>query len=280
VAEQVLRWLAPHLGGRTLLLGGPSVEGFQPFWLDWIWRFVNEIDRSLIGFVNWHLYSDWREHGEEGAPRDGSIHRALMLAQTPEYATRARAVAEALNTPDILNICGEWNAHSHYLPKIRARFNQTMFGAAYGASALLHLMRGGADAEMLWTGTDDACGYGVLDKDAVPTPLFYVMTLCTQHIRHGDWISFPDWERDHSGIDTVLARGDDGRQSALFVHLNDEPAAYDLSELNANLTDCHTLLTIDGGTGNRVVRTRETSAISFQGYGVAVVTSLEPESTA
>ena len=28
----VLRWLAPHLGGRKPLIGGPAVEGFQPFW--------------------------------------------------------------------------------------------------------------------------------------------------------------------------------------------------------------------------------------------------------
>jgi len=118
VAEQVLRWLAPHLDGNRPRIGGPSVEGFQPFWLDWIWQFVNEVDPSLIGFVNWHLYADWRDHGEQGAPTDEAVHRALMLWQTPEYAARAAAVAETLNGLDILNICGERNAHSHYLPRV------------------------------------------------------------------------------------------------------------------------------------------------------------------
>src|SRR5260370_16504080 len=58
VAEQVVHWLAPHLGGGSPRLGGPSVEGFHPFWLDWIWRFVEEIDHSLIGFSHCHFYPD------------------------------------------------------------------------------------------------------------------------------------------------------------------------------------------------------------------------------
>jgi hypothetical protein len=278
VAEQVVRWLAPHLRDGPPRLGGPSVEGFQPFWLDWIWRFVEEIDHSLIGFVNWHLYADWREDGEEGAPLGAAAHRGLMLAQTPEYGARARAVAETLNGFGALNICGEWNAHSHYLPSVRARFNQSLFGAAYGVSALLHLMRGGVDAEMLWTGTDEACGYGVLDKDAHPTPLFHAKCLCTRHIRRGDWISFPMWEHRHPELDSVIARGDDGQVSALIVHLSDDTATYPLSELNANLSDCRTVLKIDGETGNQVRRRSANGTVGFYGYGVAVVTNAEPNS--
>lgn len=280
IGEQLMRWLGPHLGASRPRLGGPAVEGFQPFWLDWVWRFVDEIDPSLIGFVNWHYYADWREHGEEGAPREPGTHRALILAQTPEYATRARAVAETLQGARILNICGEWNAHSHYLPAVRARFNQSMFGAVYGASALLHLMRGRVDAEMLWTGTDDACGYGLLDKDAVPTPLFYAKSLCARHIRYGDWISFPEWSRDDVGIDAVLAHGEDGRRSIFLVHLKDEPARYSLSELNGRLADCRTLLKIDSGTGNRVTLQRGPGSISFDGYGVAVATNADPDDPA
>src|SRR5437660_7586104 len=102
VAQGILRWLSPFLGGRKLQLGGPSVEGFDPFWMDWVWRFVNEIDHSLIGFVNWHLYVDWRAHGEKGAPEDGAIHRDLIMFQTPEYESRARAVAQVAGEAKIL----------------------------------------------------------------------------------------------------------------------------------------------------------------------------------
>jgi hypothetical protein len=274
VAQGILCWLAPYLGGRKPWIGGPAVDGFQPFWLDWVWRFLNEIDPSLIGFVNWHRYGDWREHGEWGAPRDEAIHRALLMAQTPEYEMRAQAVARLIPEPDILNVCGEWNAHSHPWPHVRARFNQTMFGAAYGASALLHLMRGGADAEMLWTGTDDACGYGVIDQEAAPTPLFHAKRLCAQHIRYGDWISFPTGARNGLGLEVVVARGEEGRRSALLVHLRDEAASYAVSELAEGLGECGRLLRIDGGTGNRVVEGRCEGTVRFDGYGVAVVTNV------
>ncbi|TAJ77412.1 hypothetical protein EPO44_20825 [bacterium] len=273
VAEGILRWLSPFLAGRKLQLGGPSVEGFDPFWMDWIWRFVNEIDHTLVGFVNWHLYADWREHGEKGAPRDESTHRNLIMFQIPEYESRARTVAQVLGKEEILNVCGEWNAHSHYLPHVRARFNQSMFGAAYGASALLHLMRGSADAEMLWTGTDDACGYGVLDKGGVPTPLFHAKKLCAQYVQYDDWLSFPKYDRGDPTVDVVVSRGQEGRKSALLVHLKDSATTYALSELDGGLADCRVLLKIDEGTGNQVVEMNYDGTVSFNGYGVAVVTN-------
>src|SRR5262249_5921475 len=151
-------------------------------------------------------------------------------------------------------------------PSVRAHFNQTLFGAAYGASALLHLMRGGVDAEMLWTGTDDSCGYGVLDKDATPTPLFHARRLCARYIRYGDWISFPARERHRSAIDCVVARGDDGRRSALVVHLKDEAAAYSLAEIDPRLAESHTLLKIDGETGNQVSCQPVDGSLRFSGY--------------
>ena len=112
VAHAILRWLGPVLAGRRPMIGGPAVEGFQPFWIDWVWRFLTEIDSSVIGFVNWHRYADWREHGEKGAPRDERTHRALIMAQTVDYELRARAVGRLIEMPGVLNVCGEWNAHS------------------------------------------------------------------------------------------------------------------------------------------------------------------------
>jgi len=159
------------------------------------------------------------------------------------------------------------------LPHVRARFNQSLFGAAYGASALLHLMRGSTDAEMLWTGTDDACGYGVMDKDARPTPLFYAKALCAQYIRFGDWISFPMGEGANLSLDAVAARGEDGRRSALLVHLKDEMATYAVSELTGDAGSYRTQVKIDAGTGNQLMKMSCDGTVSFNGYGVAVVTN-------
>jgi len=269
VAHGILRWLKSYLGTRQPRIGGPAVEGFQPFWLDWVYRFISEIDPSLIGFVNWHRYADWRDTGEAGAPADERTLRSMILWQTEDYGARAQSVARLLNGSGVLNICGEWNAHSHYVPAVRARFNQSLFGAAHGASALLHLIRGGADAEMLWTGTDEACGYGVMDKSGTPTPLFHAKHLCSRYLRCGDRIAFPGPDPDESGLQIARVRGDDGRKSFVTVHLRDEPAEYVL----ADARDCGRLLKIDGATGNQVREETADGSVSFAGYGVAVLTN-------
>jgi hypothetical protein len=277
VAERILRWLGPVLNGRRPPIGGPSIEGFDPFWMDWIWRFVNEIDPALFGFVNWHRYADWREHAEKGAPADGVAHHALLMAQAPDYADRARDVARMLGGSGVLNVCGEWNVHSHYLPGVRARFNQSLFGAAFGAAVLLQLMRAGVDAEMLWTGTDVDCGYGVLDGQAHPTPLFHARKLCARHVRTGDLVSFPTGADGRADLDAVVARGTDGRLSALLVHLQPSKAAYSVAGLDGRLAGCRWFFKIDAGTGGRVIEAPFETTVSFEGYGVAVVTTAPAE---
>jgi hypothetical protein len=276
VAEGVLRWLAPYLGGRKPLMGGPAVEGFQPFWWDWPWRFVNEIDNALIGFVDWHFYGDWREHGEQGAPLDGDVHRALMLSMTAEYEARARAIGSLIGGRGMLNICGELNTHSHYWTHVRERFNYSVFSAAFYTSALLRLMRGGANAEMFWVGTEESGGYGMMNKHGDPWPVFHAKKLCARHIRYGDWLSFPAPEQGNPAVDTVVARGEDGQQSALFVHRQAGAATYAVSDLAGDLPDCCRLLKIDEGTGNRVVERTCDGTVAFDGYGVAVVTNAAP----
>jgi len=274
VAAAMLRWLGPALRGRRLRIGGPAVEGFQPFWMDWVWRFLTEVEPSLLGFVNWHLYADWREHGENRAPLDPATHQAIMLWQAEEYKRRALSVSRLLGQPGILNICGEWNAHSHYLPQVRARFNQTRFGAAYGGLALINLIRGGVDAEMLWTGTDDGCGYGVLDADAIPTPLFYARRLFAQYIRRGDRIIAPKLPANPTDLDGMIVGGDDGRYSAILVHREPCAATYDLGELTCGAFESRcTLIKIDSGTGNGVAVQACDGKISIEGYGVAVASN-------
>lgn len=271
-AQGILRHLAPLLGGQRPLIGGPAVDGFQPFWSDWLWRFVNEIDNRLIGFASWHHFGDWREPGTWGAPADEAVFRALLLARVSEYETRARAVARMLKGRDILNVCGELNAHAHHEPRVSRQYNQTVFGATYYAAALIHLMRGGADLEMWKSGSDDAGPYGVLDGAAVPNPVFHARRLCADHLRAGDQIRFPE-VRMGPGVDVVTARGSDGRQSTLVVHRKDATAAYALSKLAGDGAGYHTTLKLDRSTGGQVVQGSCRDTLFFEGYGVAVLTN-------
>jgi hypothetical protein len=138
----------------------------------------------------------------------------------PGTIKRARSVGSLLRAPDPLNVRGEWSAHSHYLPSVRARFNQTLFGTAYGASVLLHLIHG-VNAEVLWTGTDDRCGYGVIGPDATPTPLYFARRLCAQRIQYGDAIVIPTLDSAGAGLDGRVVRDYTGRPSAVFVQRTD-----------------------------------------------------------
>jgi hypothetical protein len=273
VARGVRRVLAPWLNGAAPMVGGPSVEGFQPYWLDWVWRLIDEVDPSLTGFVNWHYYAEWRKPGEAEAPPDEATVQKLMMAQTQQYGLRAAQVARLLRSRGLRNVCGEWNAHSHYLPAVRERFNQTRFGAAYGAAAVLQFLRSGVDAEMVWTGTDDACGYGLLNPQAEPTPLYHAKRLCAEHVRFGDWIRFPLQGAVRREWDAVVAYGPGGPRSVVAVHLKDQPGFLSLAELEPSLAGSGYIVRLDAaGGGQPVVVPLLGNKVEVDGFGVAVVT--------
>jgi hypothetical protein len=276
VAQAVIKWLGPHLGGRKPLIGGPAIEGFTPNWWDWAWRFVNEIDNTLIGFLDWHRYAEWRNLGQQGAPLNEATYRSLMASQALDYQFRARAIGQQTFGREILNICGELNCISHEDADVRARSNFSVFGAAFYIAALLNLMRGGANAEMFWVGTETTGGYGMLDQHGEPKPVFHAKKLCAQHVRYGDLISFAPWDRSAGPLDAVIARGEDQRLSAVLVHLSDKALTYSVSDLDKGLSNCDILLKLDEGTGNRVVSGKCTGEVMFEGYGVAVVTNITP----
>jgi hypothetical protein len=270
VAYTIRPWLDPHLGGKPLPIGGPSIEGFDPFWLDWVWRFVDEVHPSLYSFVNWHCYADWRSYGEEGAPGPLEFAR-LMTAKVEQYGDRARDVARIILGLPLMNVCGEWNVHSHYEPAVRARFNQTIFGAAFGGAILLQLLGAGVDAEMFWSGTDEGCGYGLIDKDGAVTPLYHVKRLFAHYVSFGDWVSFPEVD-DTDGLFGLYSRSGGGRRSLLLVNTVDEPRSIDLSRIDADLDCCDRLLRIDGSTAGTLLQASCTGSVPFSGWGVAAVT--------
>jgi hypothetical protein len=275
--------LKPHLQGHRSRIGGPAVDGFQPYWMDWISGLVRDVDESLVGFVSWHAYGDWRPVvpaatlgfdllGSPEAP-NGAPYRALLMAQTPKYEARARSVARLLAGRDIMNVCGELNTVVHHNHQFVGGLNQSAFGAAYYASALIHLLRGGADLEMRWTGTDNDDAYGLISPSGKASAACLAKQLFAQHVRFGDWVRFFEFDPEQPDIDAVMAWNDDGRLGGVFVHTADTRCVVNVSDRGDGLSACDDVLKIDAATGRRIVREPFDGTIRFDGCGVAVVTN-------
>jgi hypothetical protein len=284
VATAVLWLLGPYLGGRKARIGGPAIDGtHRPYWMDWICRLVSEVDDALVGFVSWHRYGDWRPAVPSanlgvdiyGAPEtpEGAAFEALLMAQTPAYEARARGVARLLIGRDILNFCGEVNAVAHHDRRYTRNLNTNAFGAAYYASALIHLVRGGADLEMRWVATDNDDAYGLMGRDGEPTPACLAKQLFAQHVRYGDHVHFPMGRDDAPDVEAIVACGDDGRRSGVFVNTASRPRVLAVPDWDDGLSSCRVVLRVDEGTGNRVAREPFDGAVRLDGYGVAVVTN-------
>jgi hypothetical protein len=247
------------------------VDGFQPFWFDWIWRFVEEVDDSLIGFVAWNRYGEWREPGAWSAPADPAVFERLLLSRTGEYWSRAAAVGVLLEGRGILNLCSELNAHAHDDPAISSRFNQGPFGAAYYGSALIDLMRGGADGEFLWAGGCDRGPYGALDVGGRPTPTYEAKKLIARNVRFGDVISFPLDRDPVPDFDAVVASDEAGRKVAVLVYLGSGPRELELGrwpELSG-----FSQVTSLGGNLDQARSDPLQGVLGFGAYGVALLHS-------
>jgi hypothetical protein len=260
-AESIVECLAPYLEGRRALVGGPGIDGFQPFWIDWVYRFVNEFDNRLISFVVWHRYGEWRQAGDWGAPKEEAIFRALVMSRCAEYQARSRAVGRMLKGRGILNVCGEFNAHSDLYSSVSEPFNRSEFGAAYYGSVLIHLIRGGADIEMLRSAPG-------------ATPQHMARQLCARFIRAGDDLDFPELPNAQGRADIVIATSPDHQLSAFLVHRRDEPFTLSLRDVPV-LEQCQYVLKIDTATKGKIVRERLEHSLRIEGYGVAVLSGAE-----
>jgi hypothetical protein len=287
VAAEIWRQLTPYLGGRKPMIGGPAIDGtHRSYWMDWIARLVTEVDNRLVGFVSWHRYGDWRpavpsaslelEMWDSPDAPSGPVFETLLMAQTSDYEARARGVASLLKGRDILNVCGELNTISHHENYYTLGLNQNVFGATYYASALVNLLRGGADLEMRWTATNhdvDTDAYGLMTMNGDPTPVCLVKQLFAQHVRYGDWIRFPRRRLEAPDVDAVVAWGDNGRRSGVFVNTVGKRRQVTVSDRVEELSAAREVLRLDSSTGGKVVREPFAGVINLNGHGMAVVSN-------
>lgn len=284
LSDEIHRLLAPHLGTRCALIGGPAIDGtHRAYWMDWIARLLTEVDRKKVGFVSWHCYGDWRpavpstslglEMWNSPDSPDGEVFETLLLSQPPTYESRARGVARLLEGHDALNVCGELNTMSHHEFYYTLGHNQNLLGAAYYASALIHLIRGGADMEMRWTATAHSDAYGLIYRDGKPSPAALAKQLFVQHVRYGDELIFPANSIEHPKLDAIVSRGEGGRLSAVFVNSSREAAEIAPARIHAELAKCDKLFRLDAKTSERVKAETLAGEFTLNGYGIGVITS-------
>jgi len=271
IYEVVAQTIHERLGraGRRVRTGGPCIDGFQPFWFEWAWRFIDEIDPSMIAFVAWNRYGDWREVGTWSAPTDPGVFSRLLLSRTAEYWSRCEALRTVLAGKDILNICSELNAHSHSEAAISARFNQTMFGAVYYASALIELMRGGADGEFLWAGACAHGPYAAVTDTGDTTPTYQAKRLIAQHVRFGSRLAFPLDSDPDSAWDALVARDDAGDRAAVLIHRACAPGSIELGRW-PELTGFSEAIS-PTRDGSDVIHAECREIVAMDGYGLAIL---------
>jgi hypothetical protein len=284
LSEEIVRQLAPYLGTRKALIGGPAIDGtHRAYWMDWIARLVSEVDDRKVGFASWHRYGDWRPAvpskslslqmwGSPDSP-NGETFETLLLAQTPGYEASARGVSRLLAGRDVLNVCGELNTMSHHEHYYTLGHNQNQLGAAYYVSTLIHLVRGGADLELRWTATAHSDAYGLLSLEGKPSPAALAKQLFAQHVKFGDAITFPPNRIDQSHLDAIVAEDDHGRTSAVFVNTSREAITVKPGDMLPVLAKCDGLFRLDTASGDRVAAERLRGEFVLNGYGVGVITN-------
>lgn len=204
---------------------------------------------------------------------NGTVFEKLLLAQTPIYETRSRGVARLLEGREVLNVCGELNTMSHHEHYYTLGHNQNVLGAAYYASALIHLIRGGADLELRWTATAHSDAYGLIYMDGKPSPAALAKQLFAQHVRFGDEVSFPANRIDTPGLDVIVSRNDGGRISAVFVNTSRSPITLAPRSFDTALERCDSLFRLDATTSDRVIAEKLSGQFTLNGYGIGVITS-------
>jgi len=284
LSEEILRQLSPFLAGKRAMIGGPSIDGtHRAYWTDWIARLLAEVDERRLGFVSWHCYGDWRPAvpsetlglqmwGSPDSP-SGEVFESLLMSRTPTYEARARGVSRLLEGYTALNVCGELNTMSHHEYYYTLGYNQDRLGAAYYASALIHLIRGGADLEMRWTATATSDAYGLIYCDGVPSPAALAKQLFAQHVRFGDTLQFPANRIECPGLDVIVAKDEHGKFSAVFVNTSRSSVTVTPESFAPELAGCDKLFRIDETTKDKVIAETAKGSFALNGYGIGVISN-------
>lgn len=110
-----------------------------------------------------------------------------------------------------------------------------------------------------------------------PTPACLAKQLFAQHVRFGDWVTFPRARSQDPHLDAVVAWNDEGRRSGVFVNTGAATRTVAIRDWDEGLAGCERVLRLDASTHNRVVQEPFSGTVALNGYGIAVVSTAPTE---
>jgi len=173
-------WKAYNLIAPKLRAAAPSAKigGFAPCWpfIDLIKDFYKHCGEN-VDFISWHKYPTGSAETSD----------SYLMAQTPSFEKDCVQIREALlaagakKLPELA--LTEYNINWNWKPHDPRQANWK--GAAWMASVLLHLVKGGADIATSWHARGGGT-FGLVDERDDVRPAGHWLHLAARHVK-GEW---------------------------------------------------------------------------------------------
>ncbi|MEM2900108.1 MAG: hypothetical protein QXT63_04900, partial [Thermoplasmata archaeon] len=163
----------------SIKVGGPGNAWYIPEWVDATLQKCPQLD-----FIPWHIYNGDRSGSSDWQILDDTTiyERTAKDARERIEKYRPNSNVEIMITE--LNSVSKWNPTTD--PRISYQFN-----AAWYASALNHLIRGGIDKEFYFEGTcsdDPYHNFGMWSETGTIRPTYWTKMLFSQYAPYGSTV--------------------------------------------------------------------------------------------
>ena len=163
----------------TIKVGGPGNAWYIPEWVDATLQNCPELD-----FIPWHIYN-----GDRSGNADWQILDDTTIYEQTAKDARARIEKSRPNS-NIEIMVTELNSVSKWNPTTDPRISY-QFNAAWYASALNHLIRGGIDKEFYFEGTcsdDPYHNFGMWSDTGKIKPTYWTKMLFSKYAPYGSTV--------------------------------------------------------------------------------------------
>jgi hypothetical protein len=250
-------------------VGGPALTWPKPSWLIGLYAAAG----GSIDFVSYHGYAG----GKPTTPNDAVMARAARMG---EHALEVEQLAANAGLENLPSYKTEFNVQWTWQPYERRHANSV--GAAFLASTIDELARGGTEGAAVWHAMGNA--YGLVDDDQRRRASGQLY-LWANRYAHGDVAAFsfadsattpttrPAEHEANPGLAVVPVLLPDGGRTLLLANQTDHPlrlpaAAHDLLGLAS--ADGVRILSITADGGN--VADASADLVELPGYSVTFLT--------